>query len=95
MKIIEYTLASDGSVPAYVVDGGYFPVANDNEPPRDLTLIGVANDDAPGIAFSSQQSLTDHLAEIGATWVLTDPVTRATVPFDPTAAATQLWARIY
>jgi hypothetical protein len=47
MKMIKYTLNADGTIPDYVLDGGYLAVANASSSPQDLDLIGVATDDAP------------------------------------------------
>jgi hypothetical protein len=42
MKLIKYTLTPEGTIPEYVVDGGYLAVANSGASPQDLDLVGVA-----------------------------------------------------
>lgn len=66
MKVVVYTLNEDGTVPEYVIDGGYFPHSNENFSPQDWDLVGVAQDNAPGTVFSNQQSLKDYLISIGS-----------------------------
>lgn len=79
MKIAKYVLNDDGTVPEYVVDGGYFAVANDNVSPQDVTLVGVVDDDAP---ISAITDLHSYLISIGAeSWVNLDGT-----PFDIDAA---------
>lgn len=62
MKVIAYILTIDGEVPAYVTDGGYFPKANGDEFPQDLTLVGVATDDASETEFVDADELADYVA---------------------------------
>ena len=47
MKMIKYTLNSDGTIPDYVADGGYLAKSNGSASPQDYDLIGVATDAAP------------------------------------------------
>ena len=63
MKLIKYTLTSQGTVPDYVVDGGYFPVKNNNPSPRDLDLVGIANDSANETSFANEAALLAYLQE--------------------------------
>lgn len=60
MKVIVYTLNPDGTVPEYVVDGGYLPVSNLNKSPQDLDLIGIALDSAEQPGFNDMQSLINY-----------------------------------
>jgi len=57
MKMIKYTLNSDGTIPDYVVDGGYLAKSNGNASPQDYDLIGVATDAAPQEAIASEAAL--------------------------------------
>lgn len=63
MKIITYTLNSDGTVPSYVINGGYFSVQNKKNPPQDWDFIGWASDDAVEAEIADLKS---HLISIGA-----------------------------
>lgn len=51
MKLIKYTLTPEGTIPEYVVDGGYLAVANSGASPQDWDLVGVANDDAAQVGL--------------------------------------------
>ena len=44
MKIIRYTLLSNGKVPEAMFDGGYFPKPNGEQSPQDYDLIGYTYD---------------------------------------------------
>lgn len=94
MKVVEYTLNFDGTIPSFIVDGGNFPVSNGNASPQDWTLIGIATDDAPGVAYATEQDLSDHLAVVGADWVEYDLITDTSIPFDPAASASALWSKL-
>jgi len=48
MKVTTYILNSDGTIPTYVLNGGYFPDVRVGDSPQDWTLVGVCSDDAPG-----------------------------------------------
>jgi hypothetical protein len=63
MKLITYTLEADGTVPAYVVDGGYFADTREGPSPQDWTLVGWATDDAPGDEVTD---LRAYLVSLGA-----------------------------
>ena len=43
-KIIKYNLATDGTIPTYIADGGYYPKANSNASPQDWDMIGATVD---------------------------------------------------
>ena len=46
--IVEYTLEANGTVPTYIVDGGYFLKSNENNSPQDWDMVGhTVNDDVP------------------------------------------------
>jgi len=61
MKLIIYTLLPNGTVPEYVVDGGYLACANNNTSPQDLDLIGVATDDAEQTGFDNEAELLAYI----------------------------------
>ena len=46
MKLIKYILLEDGTIPDYVIDGGYFSKPNNNNSPQDFDLVGLTNDDS-------------------------------------------------
>lgn len=69
-KIAKYILNPDGTIPSFVISGGYFSVKNDNEPPQDWTIVGVV-EDHPGLeSFLDLDSLVNYLESIGGLeWV--------------------------
>lgn len=42
-NVILYTLAKDGTTPECVVDGGYYAVSNNLQPPQDNSIIGISS----------------------------------------------------
>lgn len=80
MKIITYSLNEDGTIPDFIVDGGYFPIPRDAASPQDLTLLGIAVDDAPGPVITDVYA---YLVSIGGeSWTNIDGE-----PIDLVAAA--------
>ena len=68
-KVIRYYLTSDGSIPAEVGDGGYFPNKNSNSPPQDWDLIGVTEDGSTFTGeqeFTTKSALSTYMTSIGA-----------------------------
>jgi hypothetical protein len=61
MKLIIYTLLPDGTVPNYVLDGGYLACVNNNTSPQDLDLIGVATDEAEETSFANEPELLAYV----------------------------------
>jgi len=65
MKLIKYTLTPEGTIPEYVVDGGYLAVSNGGASPQDWDLVGVANDDAPQVGFANKAALIAYIESKG------------------------------
>ena len=63
MKLIKYTLTLEGTVPNYVVDGGYFPVENNNPIPQNYTIVGAATDAATEESFADEAALLIYLQD--------------------------------
>ena len=61
MKVVIYTLNADGTIPDYIVDGGYFACANDNASPQDLDLIGLATEDTEQPNFENKTKLLEYV----------------------------------
>ena len=57
MKLVIYTLDSDGTTPTYVIDGGYLAWNNGGTSPQDLDLVGVATDEAIQDGFADEANL--------------------------------------
>jgi hypothetical protein len=79
MKLGTYTLNSDGTIPDWVIDGGYFADTREGDSPQDWTLVGWVTDDAPATEIDD---LRAYVVGLGAeSW--TDPDGE---PFDIDAA---------
>jgi hypothetical protein len=89
MKIIKYTLTPDGSVPEYVIDGGYFPVENNNPIPQNYTIVGVAIDAATEESFDDEATLLDYLQE--KNFIFKNPHTEANTPLEDVVS--DMWFR--
>lgn len=61
MKLIVYTLNADGTIPEYVIDGGYLAWSNGGVWPQDFDMIGVATDDAEQTGFANKAALTAYI----------------------------------
>ena len=73
MKLIKYTLTEEGTIPTYIVDGGYLAIANDKPWPQNYDLVGVATDDASEVGFQNKEELSTYLESNSV--ILPDPVT--------------------
>jgi hypothetical protein len=60
MKMIKYVLTPEGTIPDYIVDGGYLAVANSGSWPQNLDLVGVANDSATETSFANEAALLTY-----------------------------------
>jgi hypothetical protein len=90
MKMIKYTLNADGTVPDYVLDGGYLAVANANPSPQDLDLVGVANDEAPQEGFANEAALISY-AEAN-NMEFKDPITEEIIPLETVISS--MWSKL-
>jgi hypothetical protein len=80
MKIIVYTLNNDGTIPNYVIDGGYFPCENGGKSPMNLDLVGIATDDAIQNQFNSKQDLLNYVENKTVQQI--NPITSNPIPFE-------------
>lgn len=84
-----YRLNADGTVPDYVLDGGYFPFGVDGVPPQDWDLVGVTTAAAPGVPFPDVATLESYLVFIGGeSWTNSDGSSA-----DLAELASKVWAR--
>ena len=102
---MKYRLTAEGTVPDFLYlgndgVGGAYVVPDPATPsPRDMVMIGIANDGASGDfeVVPDKASLQSYLATVGADWTQPDPNQpndpTATIPFDPAAATTWVWDR--
>jgi hypothetical protein len=68
MKLITYTLNSDGTIPEYIIDGGYLPVKNNNQSPQDFNFVGIVNDDFSSNGFMSEIELLNYAQDNNLTY---------------------------
>jgi hypothetical protein len=78
MKLVIYTLNSDGTIPDYIIDGGYFDVPNNGSFPQNVDLVGVATDVAPQTGFFDMNSLLTYVQEKNLTFK--NSITKETIP---------------
>lgn len=90
MKMIKYTLNTDGTIPDYVVDGGYLAKANGNASPQDYDLIGVATDSAPQTGYANQSALLQYAQNNN--FVFTDPITDEEIPLENVISS--IWSKL-
>lgn len=95
MKIVKYLLNVDGTIPEYIIDGGYFPVESGLDWPQEYYLIGIAEQWSQDTSFSSVGDLVSYLDTCGTTFMeLSDPESLTLVPIDTTVEATELWNKL-
>jgi hypothetical protein len=90
MKMIKYTLNADGTIPDYVLDGGYLAVANASSSPQDLDLIGVANDDAPQAGYANEAELLAYAEEKNIE--VMNPITKEITPLETVISL--MWSKL-
>ena len=90
MKIIKYTLKTDGTIPDYVIDGGYLSALNSNPSPQDLDLIGVATDEASEVGFATEADLLQYAQSLDLHY--TNSLTNEEIPLGTVVG--QVWAKL-
>jgi hypothetical protein len=80
MKLVIYNLNTDGTIPEYITDGGYFALVNSNPSPQDLDLVGVATDAAPQSGFVSKDELLTYVQTNN--FIFKDPITEENLPIE-------------
>lgn len=90
MKLIKYTLNTNGTVPDYVIDGGYFAVANGGVSPKDWDLVGVANDDSFQTGFANEAALLAYAQEKNL--VFKHPITEEVIPLETVVLS--IWSKL-
>jgi hypothetical protein len=90
MKIVTYTLKTDGTIPDYIVDGGYFASPNSNDSPQDFDIVGVAYDDAPGRVFASEVELLSYVQDKNFSFI--DLFTKESIPLE--TVVFQFWSKL-
>lgn len=90
MKLIIYTLNSDGTIPNYVIDGGHLPWSNNQPSPQDLDLVGVATDEAPQTGFASEADLLAYAES--KEFVFKNSKTEEVTPLE--TIITNIWSKL-
>ena len=68
MIVVKYNLTLTGNIPSYIVDGGYFPKANNKSSPQDWDLIGISSGSKALGEFSSQADLKSYFDTYTQDW---------------------------
>jgi hypothetical protein len=90
MKLVIYNLNTDGTIPDYIIDGGYLTSGNNNPAPQDLDLVGVATDAAPQTAIASEAALLAYCQSKNFTFK--DPITEEVTPLDTVVSS--IWSKL-
>ena len=92
-KIMKYNLKANGTIPTYIDDGGYFPIANSNASPQDWDLIGATNNGASETGLgelANKAAVKSYLDSYTGDWTERNDAGED-VAFDQDAAATHIW----
>ena len=94
-KIIKYNLESNGTIPTYIEDGGYYPKANGGASPQDWDMIGATTDgsDETGLGeLANKAAIKSYLDTYTGDWTELNAAGEE-VDFDQDAAATNVWSK--
>ena len=94
-KIIKYNLETNGTVPTYIDDGGYFPKANGGSSPQDWDLIGATVDGSSETGLgelANKAAIKSYLDTYTSDWKDRNKEGEE-IDFDQDAAATYIWTK--
>ena len=94
-KIIKYNLESNGTLPTYIADGGYYPKANGGSSPQDWDLIGATIDGSSETGLgelANQAAVKTYLDTYTGDWTQPDG-SGGEEAFNQTDAAAGIWAK--
>ena len=94
-KIIKYNLESNGTIPTYIDDGGYYPKANGGSSPQDWDLIGATlnGSSETGLGeLANKAAIKSYLDTYTGDWKERNEAGEE-VDFDQDAAATYIWSK--
>ena len=94
-KIIKYNLESNGTIPTYIDDGGYYPKANGGSSPQDWDLIGATTDgsDETGLGeLANEAAVKSYLDTYTGDWTERNAADEE-VAFNQTTAAAHIWSK--
>ena len=94
-KIIKYNLESNGTIPTYIDDGGYYPKANGGSSPQDWDMIGATLDGSSETGLgelANKAAVKSYLDSYTGDWTERNAAGED-VAFDQDAAATHIWSK--
>ena len=94
-KIIKYNLESNGTIPTYIEDGGYYPKANGGNSPQDWDLIGATTDGSSETGLgelANKAAVESYLASYTGDWTEKNDAGED-VAFSQANAATYIWTK--
>ena len=94
-KIIKYNLESNGTIPTYIEDGGYYPKANGGSSPQDWDLIGATTDGSSETGLgelANKAAVKSYLDTYTGDWTELNDA-REEVAFSQDNAATHIWSK--
>ena len=94
-KIIKYNLESNGTIPTYIDDGGYYPKANGGSSPQDWDMIGATLDGSSETGLgelANKAAVKSYLDSYTGDWTERNAAGED-VAFDQDAAATHIWTK--
>ena len=94
-KIIKYNLESNGTIPTYIEDGGYYPKANGGNSPQDWDLIGATLDGSSETGLgelANKAAVKSYLDTYTGDWTELNDA-REEVAFSQDNAATHIWSK--
>ena len=94
-KIIKYNLESNGTIPTYIDDGGYYGKANGGSSPQDWDLIGATTDGSSETGLgelANKAAVKSYLDSYTGDWTERNAAGEE-VAFDQDAAATHIWSK--
>lgn len=94
-KIILYKLNSDGTIPDFIDEGGFYPTQEANWQEMILVGITISNyDEVPLQEFVTKIDLQNYFENTFQELQVLDFATGEKKPFDPALAADYLWAKL-
>ena len=94
-KIIKYNLESNGTIPTYIDDGGYYPKANGGTSPQDYDMIGATlnGSDETGLGeLANEAAVKSYLDTYTGDWKERNDAGEE-VAFNQTTAAAHIWSK--
>ena len=94
-KIIKYNLTSQGTIPTFIADGGYYPKANGGSSPQDWDMIGAtidgSSEEGLGV-LANAAAIKSYLDTYTSSWKETNDAGEE-IDFNQTTAAAGIWAK--